>query len=229
MELKQYLGIVWKRAWIPGVLLVLVVLVSLANQHTPAPIYAVSMRFIVGVQPERIPKQFNYDGYYAAVASEYAADDLAVIVSSNDFTTIVNRYLADMGSTVTLSPGTIQGLLVEKQHRVLTLHLSWGNPDQLSEIGQAITNALQHEGEKNYLPLLSTFGGIIKVIDPPSVPVAVPTSLTERLDLPLRLLLAMGMGIALTFLLDYLDDRIHHRRDLEGLGIAVLAEVSDGN
>ena len=37
--------------------------------------------------------------------------------------------------------------------------------------------------------------------------------------------LVLGAGIALTFLLDYLDDRVRGKTELEAMGIAVLAEV----
>ncbi len=53
----------------------------------------------------------------------------------------------------------------------------------------------------------------------------VPPSLSERLDLPVRLLLALLAGIALAFLLDYLDDSIRGRQDLEEMDIPVMAEV----
>jgi capsular polysaccharide biosynthesis protein len=64
----------------------------------------------------------------------------------------------------------------------------------------------------------------VTLFDGPGVS-AVPPSLTERLDLPVRLLLALLAGIALAFLLNYLDDSIRGRQELEGMGIRVLAEV----
>jgi capsular polysaccharide biosynthesis protein len=225
MELKQYFNIVWKRAWIPVVLLIVVAGVSLMTQETPPPVYATSMRFIVGVKPERVPDEFNYDGYYAGVSSEYLTDDFTVVVSSHAFADDVNHHLAEMKSSVNVPSGTIQGVLsAEKQHRILTLNLTWNNPEQLAEIGEAITLALQNDGPK-YLAQLTTFGGIITVIDPPSFPVPIPLSLTERLNLPVRLMLALGIGVASTFMLDYLDNRVQGRNELEAMGIAVLAEV----
>jgi len=226
MELKQYFNIIWKRAWIPLLLLFVVAVVSLATRQTPSPTYTASMRFIVGVQAERLPNQFSYDGYYAGVSSEYIADDFSVVVGSEAFAKDVNRHLKEVGSTVQVPPGTIAGaVMTEKQHRILKLTLSWGNPDQLADIGQAIATTLEKDSPK-YLSQLSTFGGVITMIDSPSTPAPVPMALTSRLELPVRLLLALGAGLALTFLLDYLDDSIKNRADLETLGINVLAEIS---
>jgi capsular polysaccharide biosynthesis protein len=40
-----------------------------------------------------------------------------------------------------------------------------------------------------------------------------------------RLLLAVLVGVALCFLLDYLDDSVRNKSELEAMGISVLAEV----
>lgn len=225
MELKQYLYIIWKRIWIPILLVAVVMAVSLWLQDEPPPQYVATMRFIVSVQPQRLDDGFSYDGYYAAISSEYIADDFSVVISSQAFSHDINRHLADMDSSVRLTPGVVQGVLAaEKQHRILNLSIVWHNPDELAEIGQAVTQALQDEGP-SYLALLNTFGGVIKIIDEPSVPGTIPPSLTEQLDLPIRVMLALAVGLGLIFLLEYFDDRIRQRTDLEGLGIPVLAEV----
>jgi capsular polysaccharide biosynthesis protein len=49
--------------------------------------------------------------------------------------------------------------------------------------------------------------------------------LKQRLDLPLRLVLALLAGIGLAFLLEYLVPRIQTRKDMEALGVDVLAEI----
>jgi len=64
----------------------------------------------------------------------------------------------------------------------------------------------------------------ITVFDGPSVS-PLPPSLSQRLELPVRLLLGLLAGVALCFLLHYLDDSIHSRAELEQLGLEVLAEV----
>jgi capsular polysaccharide biosynthesis protein len=77
----------------------------------------------------------------------------------------------------------------------------------------------------NYLAQLGTQGALIQVIDAPSPPARNPQSLTRRLYLPLRLLLALVAGVALTFLADYLDMTVRGKTELEALDIPVLAEI----
>lgn len=225
MELKQYWQIIWKRVWIPALLLAVVAAASLLTYQPPAPTYSTTMRFTVGVKPQEVNGQYSYDSYYAWLASEYLADDMTAIVSSQAFAADVNRRLAEMGSPVQIPAGSIGGVtLAEKQHRILRLNISWGNAAELADIARAIVAAMEQDSPK-YLTQLGTPGALITVIDEPSPPAANPPSLTQRLNLPVRLLLALAAGLALVFLLDYLDDSIRGRADLEAMDIPVLAEI----
>lgn len=225
MELRQYWHIIWKRAWIPALLLIVVAGASLLTTQTPPATYSTTMRFTVGVKPQELADQYSYDSYYAWLASEYLADDMTAIVSSQAFADDVNRRLAEAGSPAKIPPGNISGVTIaEKQHRILRLNVSWGDAAELADIARAIVTVMEKDSPK-YLAQLGTPGALIKVIDEPSPPAANPPSLTQRLNLPVRLLLALGAGLALTFLLDYLDDSVRGRAELEAMGIAVLAEV----
>lgn len=221
MELKQYWLIFWKRAWIPALLVVVVVAASLLTMQTPPLTYTTTMRFNVGLKPRAEMGEYDYEGYYAWLSSEYMVDNLTGLVGSQDFAAEVNRHLADMGSSLQIPPGIIT---VDKQHRLLSLSVNWGNPDELSNIAAAIVMTMTEDSVK-YFPQSGDTASIIQVIDAPSAPTPVSPSLTQRLQLPVRLLLALGIGIALTFLLDYLDDSVRHRGELEEIGIQVLAEV----
>ena len=64
----------------------------------------------------------------------------------------------------------------------------------------------------------------INIIDPPTVSLIGP-GLTQRLQIPIRVFLALIAGIALTFLLDYLDDTMRGKEEVEALGIPVLGEI----
>ncbi|MCP4711259.1 MAG: hypothetical protein GY869_21780, partial [Planctomycetes bacterium] len=51
MELKQYWLIIWRRAWIPSLLLVVVAGASWLTYETPPTTYSTTMRFTVGIKP----------------------------------------------------------------------------------------------------------------------------------------------------------------------------------
>jgi capsular polysaccharide biosynthesis protein len=225
MELRQYWTIVWKRIWIPAALLVLVLAGSLALRQAPPPSYQATLRVLVGVAPEpALGDYYTYDRYYTWLASEYLADDFSEVVKYSAFAEDVTARLAKGPNPISVPAGAIQGTTVaEKLHRILTLRINWGDPQQLSAIAAAAAEVLSQEGGK-YFAQVGVEGVRLTLIDKPVVtPVA--QGLRERLDLPLRLTLALVAGVALTFLLDYLDDSVRGRAELEAMGIIVLSEI----
>jgi capsular polysaccharide biosynthesis protein len=223
MELRQYWHIIWKRVWIPLLLLGVVLLASLALQRPAPPLYQASARVLVDVPPLEAVEGMGFDPRLTAPqATEYLVDDFSLFVSSQAMAEAVSRRLAGQG--IQVPPGAIQSSTASEQvHRVVTLRVTWGQPDQALAILQAAVDALREEAPA-YFGRLGLEEPQVSLFDGPSVG-PLPRSLTQRLDLPVRLLLALLAGIALAFLLDYLDDSVRDRAELEGMDIPVLAEV----
>lgn len=225
MELREYGQVVWRRIWIVVALVAIVLIVSMALGKSSAPTYEASLRFIVGVPPEP-PRgdYYTYDRYYTWLASEYLADDFSEVVKSAAFAGNVTARLNQGATPIQVPAGAIQGSTVaEKQHRILTMHITWGNADQLSRIADAAAEALQQDGAQ-YFSQLGEDAARIHLIDPPVV-TAVPTGLRQKLDLPIRLGLALLAGLFLAFLVDYLDDTVRDAHELEAMGLPVLGTI----
>lgn len=226
MELYEYWQIFRRRWWLPVVLTVAVALISLLQLRpwqTPPPSYNASLRLLVGVQPAAAADTTAYDPYYYAwQTSEYLVDDFTEVVRSDLFAQQVSQRLAAQGLTIPAS--AIQGSSATgKLHRILSLNLNWPNQAEL----EAITAAAVAELEENtpfYFRQLGAETAIVSLLDEPRInPVGPP--LRQRLELPLRILLAFVAGVLLVFLLAYLDTTIHHRQELEALGLPVLGEI----
>jgi len=231
MELRHYGKIILRRWWLPVILVGLVAAFSLATLRpwvARPPAFTASMRFNVGMQPEPRPANtYTYDRYYTWLGSEYLIDDLSEIVKGSEFATAVSRRLATDG--LTLTPGAIQGSTqAGKLHRILTISASGGNADELAQVMQAISQTMQSDLPAFYRGLLTreTDAAPIAVIlvDGPHIG-AIGPSLRDKLDLPLRLGLALLTGLALCFFLDYLDTSVRDRADLEALGLTVIGEI----
>ena len=186
------------------------------------PTYSATMRFNVGIRPERIPGVYTFDRYYTMLTSEYLVDDLGEIVRSQVFAQGVSKRLADKGIAV---PAGAIGASTQpgKLHRILTVNIGWPDRSQLQAIAEAIVATLT-ESSADFFGQFSASEADIRLIDPPAIS-EVGRPAREQLDLPLRVLLALAAGIALAFLLDYLDDSVRERADLERLGLDVLGEV----
>ncbi len=223
MELRQYWHIVWKRIWIPVLLLGVVLVVSLALHRPSPPSFQASARMLVDVPPLEAVEGMGFDPRLTAPqATEYLVDDFSLFVSSQTVAQAVSQRLAGQG--IQVPPGIIQSSTAsEKVHRVITVRATWSDPDGALAIVKAAVEVLRQESPA-YFGRLGLEEPQVALFDGPDVS-PIPPSLTQRLDLPVRLLLALVAGVALCFLLDYLDDSIRGREELEGLGIPVLAEI----
>ncbi len=219
MELRRYGGIILKRAWIVVTLVLIVLVASLIWYPQPSTAFQAHMRFVVGITPEPAGDYYRYDRYYTWLTAEYLVDDLAEVVKSGAFASQVGQLAG-----LSVAPGAIQGATAAgKTHRVLNVTITWGDAAELASLANATAEVLtQHAGA--FFAHLGTETAMVSLIDPPQI-AQVGRSLRERLELPLRLLLAAVAGIVLTFLLDYLDLTVRDRDDLVTLGVPILAEI----
>ncbi|MGI6207261.1 MAG: YveK family protein [Anaerolineae bacterium] len=228
MELREYWRILRRYVWLIVLVVGFTAVTSLAlKAMRPAQTtYAASVRLTVGMEPEKgNGEYYTYDRYYTWLASEYLVDDLSEVVRSATFAAAVSEKLAERG--ITVHPGEISGATMPvKQHRILTLSVSGTDPARVQAVAEAATEVLRQRSSE-FLAQLGSENAAIHVIDPPAVG-PVPPSLRERLDLPLRLGLALAAAVALAFVLDYADDSVRSARDLEGLGVAVLGSLPRG-
>mgnify|MGYP001125086172 CR=1 FL=1 len=219
MELREYWRIFARRWWLALLPALIVAGYLLATYHRPPTTYQAFMNFAAGLPPEVKPDDYTYDRYYTWLTAEYLVDDLAEVVKSEAFA----RDVAD-AAEMPMPPGAIRAATsAGKLHRVLNVSISWPDPDQLAVIANAVVSVLTDQAGV-YFAQLSTESAVVSLIDSPTV-VPVGPSLRERLDLPLRLALALAAGIGLAFLLHYMDPTVRHRSDAQALGIPLLAEV----
>ncbi len=226
MELYQYWAILRRRIWIPIALVLLTLLLSLWQMRPwqpDPPTYAASMRLLVGVLPAAGADVAAYDPrYYGWLTSEYLVDDFTEVVRSGLFASNLSARLADQ--SIEVPAGAILGSAATgAQHRILTLSFAWPDAAQHEQIAAAAAAELT-ENSAAYFEQLGTEGAGVTVIDPPAVGV-VGQSTTERLQLPLRLLIALLAGIGLAFLVDYLDRSIRDEQDVADAGFTVIGRI----
>ena len=221
MELREYWTILWRRWWIIAGLALVVLAGSLVFRSHPTPMYQATMRLTIGV-PAESEERVTIDPLYSAyLASEYIADDFAEILKSESFASDVSARLAAEG--IMVSAGAIQGFTVEKQHRILSMQITWPDEGQLRAIAQAARDTLEQDNAK-YFKQLGSEGADVFVIDSPRI-ASLGISLKDRLDIPIRVALALLAGVGLAFLLHYLDDTIRDSQDVEALGLSVVGQI----
>ena len=201
-------------------LLILVGLVSwVAYELNPPPtMYACSFRINVGLEHVPDPQsQYEDNPLDTWVASEYLMDDLATAVRGAAFAERVAQQLGEENVNLAGKIGA------STEYRALTVSILWHDDAQLARIANAAVAVLNRDAAELVGPLGDSHP-VLPLIDPPVV-VPVGRSLKEKLDIPIRLGLALVAGVAGTFLLEYLDTTIRGRTDLEEFEIPVLSEI----
>jgi capsular polysaccharide biosynthesis protein len=214
MELRQYWRIVWdRRLLVLGVTLVALVaaIVSVATLPQPLPSYQATVQ--LAVRPTTLPvlTRDTYVEYYAFLSSEFLNDEFINLVESPGFLqTLQERY---PGS------GSIKG---KKAHRLVTFTVSSDRGEDAMNLARGIPVLLT---DPVYRDALTEQNPKITVIDPPRLTVQ-PGVRRGALDVGVRTLLGFIFGLALAFLLHYLDDTLHDRGEAERLtGLPVLGEI----
>ena len=224
MELKAYWEIIRRRAWVVVAVFVLALSASVAGfVLIPQAIsYQATVRIAVRPPPEpKTGDYYTYDEYYSYLTSEYLNDDLIELIQGRDFMLELQRRL--QAKHASPPGGSIQA---KKAHRVMTMTVTSGTAAGAIELAETAVEALSEKGEtgRAYYNQLTAKEPTISVIERPVITAGPGTR--SLLDLLLRGLVGLFAGLALAFLLDYLDDTIRDSRDVETLlGVPTLGEI----
>ncbi|MCC7107337.1 MAG: hypothetical protein IT307_19550 [Chloroflexi bacterium] len=228
MQLHEYWNIVRRRLWLVALCGLGAMLVSAFLALRGPNAWCSKLQLSVSLVPEPVSAagigpsgdRYRYDTYYAWVASEYLADDLSEVLRSEAF---ARDVAAEVGHSI--DPGLIvSATRTKKTHREIDIAICGADRNAIGEIGEAYERTLNTK-MKDYFAQLQAQNGAVRVIN--SATVTRGTSAGGVVgDVLLRTLVGLSLGIALAFLLDFLDRTIRDRQDAERLlELPVLGEV----
>ena len=222
MELRAYWQVL-KRRWIWILIPAAIALVlALVTYSSPGPIYNAGVRFIVGQEPTEAADLSDEQRLANWKASEYVVNTLADWVRGGQFAELVSEELAAKGLNV--APQSIVGGTVSDSTRsMMVLSMTYHDAAILEQMLNSAGVVLKEQNDKG-LPQLGGIPAELVQLDEPIVN-QVPPGITKQLELPLRIALAIGAGIGLAFLVDYLDPTVREGKELESMGIAVIVEI----
>lgn len=201
----------------------IVLVVGLVTYNLPGSFYSVGVRFIVGQEPTDAAATEDEERYYNWLTSEYIVNGLTDWIRGERFAAAVSAQLAQEG--LDISAGEIRGSLAADNTRsMMTVILNSGRDQATVEqmINAVITILTTQNADA--LPQLGDEPAVLVQLDTPIVNQIAP-GLRSQLDLPLRVALALGAGIGLAFLVEYLDPTVRGRDELERSGWVVLGEI----
>lgn len=221
MELLVYWRFL-RRRWLLIVIPAgIVIIIALITYQPPAVSYNVGVRFLVGQTPLEETPITDEQRLNNWQASEYVVNGLRDWVSGNRFGELVNEELAGRG--IDVPAGAISGGLVTDNTRsMMTLSLHYHDPEVLAQMMDAAIVVMQTRNTD--IPQLGGDPAVLVQLDEPIVG-AIGGGLRQQLDLPLRFVLAIGAGVGLAFLVDFLDPTLRGREELEAMGLAIVGEI----
>lgn len=209
---------------------------------TPTPFlgFIYELTYSISFKPFVFPDMQQDPRLGAVQASEYVADDLTQIFPTSRFAEYVQKYVGEDVPVEVISEST----RVAKAHRLVIVVLRSKSKSRLERIAEGVKLATQNDLK----PLLQEMWDIGEIrielmddtgasLEEPDVVLAaapeeeVPVEPEEEVAVPesdsiyLRIALAFVAAIALAFALDYLDDSIRSREEVEALVGTVLGEI----
>ncbi len=222
MELLQLWRILNRRLWLVVIIAMLSALSWALFGARQESSYTATMRVLTTLPREQNSESFfRYDRYYVWTSSEYLADDLAEVVKSQAFRVDVAE---EMGG------GNLDGVSIqsvprnERSGRIVTVQVTSEDFNLTRTASQAAALAIEKKANK-YFSQLGSNETAVRVIDPPSI--AQPSApVRSLLNLGIRVILSLVAGIALVFLLHYVDNTFYDTLEVEeSLSLPVIGEV----
>ncbi len=229
MELRELWRIARRRWWLillPALAAGALALSRVFTAPVPGAGFATSIRFTAATPPEpETAGGYEDREYYPWLTSEYVVNALTDWVRTSSFAAEVSAALAEQD--IDVPPGAIQaGIAADNERSVMVLYLSGADGEVLARTAEVAADVLENRSGE-YFPQFGESGVEVVALDVPAV-APVPRPLSAQLEPLVRFALGLAAGIALAFLVEYLDPTVRERRQVEALGLPVLAEVPKG-
>ena len=216
MELRRYWQIILRYWYLVVIFTVIGAVLAYQYYKSSPPAYQASA--VVSIYQQPSPGD-NYSGLYAAQASEFAGDDFIEIIQGNQFMSAVADQLKEI--QINLTPDELKGIVtVERNHRELTITATNGDQNTALQVARAVASVIKNNAN-NYLTDRSV---VTTVLD-------IPTNASLSggrtvLLAAVRVIAGLLAGLALAFLLSYLNNNIRTKSEAEEvLDLPVLGYV----
>jgi capsular polysaccharide biosynthesis protein len=219
LELREYWNIIRRRWWLPAAVTLVALIASAGIGLNGAAAHKTDMRVSISIlpRPTDAGAVLYYDpNYYANLDSEYLADDMTEFMASRAFASEVSRELATASPRSVVDVATVMSATrTRKTHRFIDVTITSSTPEQGQQIAESINRILSDPPRlANYLKVLNSSNAQMSVVTPP-VTHRAQTPLGLASEIALRTVIGLLVGLAVAFLVDYLDQSVRSREEAE--------------
>lgn len=221
MELTLLARVLFRRWWLVAAPLALSAALAIAGLIAQAPAASAagfSAQIKYSAAQELILPQRDGDYQDVWLASELTVNAFTDWVRSGSFRDEIVKWLADPALDMARL-----GIAADNARSIGVIYLGHSSAESLQRIAEAAMSVL---GSRNqtYFPQLGGQPAQVTILDQPVV-TPTPPPLTNRMAPILRVGIGLFVGLVLAYLAEYLDLRIHHKDDLQRLGLPVLGAI----
>lgn len=227
VELTQIIKILLRRWWLVAIPTVVVAVLVLPDLFRDSPAtsggYNASFLYTAGQQRDAFgPIEGDLQDVWEA--SFKLVDAFTEWVRTSSFRDEVAALAERDGLNLDL--GAL-GIAADNERAVGQVILGWHDAAELEIIAGLVIEVLQTRNQAYFGPQLGDQSADVIVLDQPVV-VAAPPPITDRFGPLIRLMIGVVVGLALAFLVDYLDPTVRDRDALRAAGLRVVASIPRG-
>jgi hypothetical protein len=230
MDLQLALTLLRRRAWLVIGLPLLVALLSAATYRPAARVFEARLTFALDIPHSALLA--GSDKGDAANTGEALIDDISRVMSGDRFRAAIAKRLPSGIAAITVA----STLSANDRHRIADVTATQAAPPgasaaeiaalqaDLAAVGTAVVAELNENG-KAWFARLGEDDVVVTIVDGPRV-TELGAPLRQRLELPLRVLLAFLVALGLAFVLHAYDPRLYGADEAaQAAQAAVLAEI----
>jgi capsular polysaccharide biosynthesis protein len=230
MELRRYWSTIWRYRWLVLLLPFIVGLGSAALWLIQPNGYKTTLKVQLVLAPPQAnagDEFFRYDSYYNYLATEYAVDDLVEVLNGNVFADAVTATLRGPGYGLTIDEDDVRGAFTARRvHRILIIDVTSSSNDRAVAIARAVSATIDRDPVKYFTKgdQVPKQGAAALVVEAPLE--ARGNRVQRALNVILQTAIALFAGLALAFLLDYLNDRLRDADSArDALDLPILGQI----
>ena len=213
----------WWLMLLPALVVLLFSIPAIPQLLNPDESYNVTMRFTAAV-PAEVADESNYEdsAYVPWLASEYVVVNFPQWITSDSFATEVSEALATQN--IDISPEDLRPAFgADSARSIFVMGITWADREEIEPIAETAVNVLKERNE-TYFPQFASVSADVEALDDIRVNTIAPP-LTQRLNPIIRLIIALGAGVALVAVIEYFDDTLRSETELKTLDLTVIGTI----
>ena len=221
-EIRLYVIVLLRRWPFLLVPMVVVTVLGLARFSVPQPTYKTSVQYIVSQDPTISAESNEESRQFVWLNSQYVVNTITDWSNGTEFAGRVAAEMRTKGFDIetgevaaALETGTIRSKL--------EVFIDHPEEDIVGAMAEAATIVLNRDNLEA-IPQLGQDPALITPIDEIEVEI-VAAGLKGYLDLPIRLVIAAAMGIAVALFAEYIDPKIRTRQQIAAIRLPLIGEI----